>query len=284
MLDLLRFAVGVAVLGYAAYSDIKERAVYSFVWIIMATAGYALTVYEYAGNLYTLLTFAAAAIVFYQWYFDDLSLNVKIVIYFISFVLAVGGITLGFTDHATWLGLATYAVTVLVIGLRHRGIIKGRADARAVMAIAALHPAYPAVQQFMNLSPLARSIAEVTMPFALLVLFYAAVSALSVPLYLGIRNGLRGDAGFPEMFIGYRMPLRKVPQSYVWLMERVEGNDIVMHLRPTPVKDVWDEIAKLEAKGRKDVWVQPKVPFVVFIFIGYLLAFFVGYPLAFLTA
>ena len=284
MLDLLRFAVGVAVLGYAAYSDIKERAVYSFVWIVMATAGYAIAIYEYVSSPYALLTLAAAAVVFYQWYLDDLSFAVRIAIYSLSFFLAVGGIILGLAYHTTWLGLATYAVTVLAIGLHHRGVIKGRADARAIMAIAALHPAYPAVQQFMNLSPLARSIAEVTMPFALLVLFYAAVSALSVPLYLGIRNGLRGDAGFPEMFIGYRMPLRKVPQSHVWLMERVEGNDIVMHLRPTPVKDVWDEIAKLEAKGRKDVWVQPKVPFVVFIFIGYLLAFFVGYPLAFLTA
>lgn len=284
MLDIVRFAIGFALLGYAAYSDIRERAVYSAVWLAMATAGYILAVYEFSSNVYALLTFAGAAVVFYQWYMDNIRNTVKMAIYFLSFILVVGGMVFGFADHATWLGLATYAVTVLCIGLYRKGVIKGRADARAIMAIAALHPAYPAIEQIMTLSPLARSVAEVTMPFALLTLFYAAVSALSVPVYLGIRNAARGDVGWPEMFVGYRLPLRRIPGRHVWLMERVEGDDVVLHLKPVSVEDVWEEVARLEAKGVKRAWVQPKVPFVVFILVGYTLAFFVGYPLAFTTS
>jgi prepilin signal peptidase PulO-like enzyme (type II secretory pathway) len=69
-------------------------------------------------------------------------------------------------------------------------------------------------------------------------------------------------------------------------MERVDRHgERVAVLFPSRSKDESEEAEKLRAAGATRVWVQPKVPFLVPLLLGFLLALLVGnLMLGFLTA
>ena len=170
--------------------------------------------------------------------------------------------------------LVMFIMLVIFRGLYIIKIIRGRADVRALMTVAILQPLYPEFLNFPIFKPQMIEIWELTFPFAFLTLLYAAIASLIFILLLFLQNLIRGDTGFPEMFIGYRMPLEDVDKKHVWLMERVENGEHVLYVHPK--EHTREDIRALKSIGREKVWVQPKIPFIIFITIGLLAAYLLG--------
>ena len=78
----------------------------------------------------------------------------------------------------------------------------------------------------------------------------------------------------PEMLLGYRMDVKEAEKTFVWPMEKVVDGKRVRVLFPKNIED--DTLAKLREHGAKRIWVTPKIPFIIPIFVGTLVAALVG--------
>jgi preflagellin peptidase FlaK len=95
----------------------------------------------------------------------------------------------------------------------------GGADAKALMTLAVLFPTYPVFYLPTNAYPLVATRVGV---FSLTVLTNAVVVGLAYPVYLGVRNVVRGDRS-AVMFLGRRVAVPALATEHGRLFETTEG-------------------------------------------------------------
>jgi hypothetical protein len=175
--------------------------------------------------------------------------------------------------------LTVPALIIVSYVFYYTGLLHGGADAKAFMSLAILLPFYPVLEGL----PLIQydqgvfEVLELTFPFAFLVLMNAAIiQVITVPLALLVKNIIRRDFGFPEMLLGYRMDLREVPRRFVWPMETVQDDEVVLQIFPKRNADLKSQLSKLQARGIKRIWVTQKIPFMVPMVLGLVFSLVVG--------
>jgi len=270
-LDFLRFLVAVPFFLYASYSDWKERLITPLVWFFLGLFAFAFDIYQFY-SLEGIIALLPSIIIFYEWFFEW-EKREKIgqyALWIISGTLFVYSITLNVPPALS----VMFIMLIIFRALHAMKIIRGRADVRALMTIAVLQPLYPEFFNFPIFKPEFMEIVELTFPFAFLTLLYTAIASLIFLLLLFVRNILKGDTGFPEMFIGYRLSIDEVNKKHVWLMERVENGEHVLYVHPK--EHTVEDLIQLKKIGRERVWVQPKIPFIIFITIGLMAAYLLG--------
>ncbi|MCD6370188.1 MAG: peptidase A24 [Thermoplasmata archaeon] len=275
-LDLLRFILAMPFFIYASYSDLKERLVSTAVWFFLGIFSIALLFYQYH-TLIHILAILPSIILFYEWFvewdkrlYSYISIGVSLLLFLSALVYAI-------LQKIYITPLLVMTILILLFRALYRiRLIKGRADARALMSITLLQPTYPRTlfSIFPLWNPKYVEIVEITFPFAFLALLYAGIFFLLFLVGMGIMNALKGDTGFPEMFMGYRLPLDEVQYHHVWLMERIVDGEHVLYLSPR--EHTQEDIEKLKKIGQNKVWVQPKIPFIVFITAGLFAAYLLG--------
>lgn len=170
--------------------------------------------------------------------------------------------------------LTSLLVVGLAIGGYLTGLIAGGADAKALASLAVLAPL-----------PLVGGSLPLASPFPLVLtsLTNGLLIALIVPVVLVVWNLARGDVSGVRTFLGFRARLDRIRERVVWPLEYVdEEGAVVVESSPRGMpRDAFDPEA-LRAAGRERVWVTPKVPFLVPLWLGLVLAVLVGDPLAWL--
>jgi preflagellin peptidase FlaK len=174
-----------------------------------------------------------------------------------------------------------YSVPVMILvyqGFYLARIITGGADAKGLIALTLLVPTYPDARPFPILAPnqAVQDLLRIAFPFSLVIYGDAAILFLAVPLVQFLRNVTHGDVGLPQAFLGYRVPIQRIPQKS-WLMERInDRGEHILVLFPKRGGDRSEDLARLRAAGVERVWVMPQIPFMVPLLGGFWLAFFVG--------
>ena len=294
-LDLVRLVVGAAFLAAAAASDLRERKVKDGLWIVMATLAIAL----FAVDLWSqgvdpavgLVLVPAAVLAFDPlvgqsfrteegWQFPVGSI--------VAYLVALGSAAYALVDlQADAAGLSTFLryLTVPVMMLVFRGmyeihLLKGGADAKAMIVIAAFVPGYPALPPLpmIALDPRLQDALQVLFPFSLLVLLDAALLFVAAPIAFLAYNASRGHAKLPMALVGYKVPLDRVPR-HAWFMDQILDGEHVLVFFPTKRQDQREIARGLRGAGLKEAWVTPQIPFMVPLTVGYVLAFLVGNPL-----
>lgn len=162
----------------------------------------------------------------------------------------------------------------MVLGLHALGLLAGGADAKALMALALLLPLPLHLGPFpLHPSPL---------PPAFGVLGDALLAFLAVPLGLLAANAARGHLRWPFALLALRMPIEDARRKHYWPMEYVKDGEVRTMWMPSRFlweDEDWDA---LKAAGRTDVWVTPKVPFMLPLLAGLVAAAFYGDALALL--
>ena len=156
-------------------------------------------------------------------------------------------------------------------------LIAGGADAKALMSLSLLVPVIPSTDIIPILS--STDIVFSFFPFAILAFIFSIVAYLLGMIYFGVKNATRGDILFPQMFIGYRMDVDSVPSSFVWPMEHPEGKPFV---KITDLDSVVVVKEYLDA-GKRVIWVTPQHPGILYLLLGFVLAFIIGNPFLLLT-
>lgn len=307
-LAIARLILGAGFLAVASFLDVRTRRVRDPLWIGLGTAGLLLLALDIATANSTVnhwLLLGSAAIPFYAVFYgkpilDEDRIHLRPVRILVLAAAAAGfflGLLLPMPVVFTFLPfgarvillseLASVPVLILLYqGFYQLGLLRGGADAKGMMALTLLVPLYPDASPFplLALPPSVRGTMQLLFPFSLTVLVNAAILFLALPLVYLVLNAVRGDLELPLALFGTKASLDRLP-PHVWLMERVDRHgERVAILFPAHRRDESEEIAKLRAAGADRVWVQPKAPFMVPLFVGFLLTFFAGnLMLGFLT-
>lgn len=148
-------------------------------------------------------------------------------------------------------------------------LLFGGADAKALMALAILVPIQPTMlgEQF----PLWTSF----MPGSWIVFANATILFLLIPLSLLVYNIGKRNVKFPHSLLGYVITVEKAKQKFVWPLEKIKDGKRRLMYMPKNF-DIDEELAEFEKQGISEIWVTPKIPFMIPLLIGFLVSFFLG--------
>ncbi|HNU36359.1 MAG TPA: A24 family peptidase C-terminal domain-containing protein, partial [Methanomassiliicoccales archaeon] len=192
--------------------------------------------------------------------FED-GVNLAPLVLFILTLLAFGYLSLEhFGEGRYWTMLTIPLLIVFFFVMYQLDVIKGGADAKALIALSLLFPAYPELAGLPLLElndPASLNI----LPFPVLLLFNGAILTLLVPIGMLLVNLVRRDIRFPLMLFGTRMSIEEAEKKHVWPMERTADGKVRTVLFPRSDDEAdWDA---LRAAGVDRPWVTPKVPFLI---------------------
>jgi len=221
-LDITRLFVGIAILGYASYTDIKTRRASNLNWLVMGAIG---------GILLAIQYFTVG--------FDN--------IYYLIFIPIMIG---------------------LVYLLFQMRLIFGGADAKALMALAILVPVMPKIAQFPVFN-------ESIMPYSWTIFSNSIILFLFIPLSLLIYNIPKRNVKFPYCVLGYKISIKKAREKFVWPLEKIKDGKRKFAYMPKDF-DIEDELKEFEKMDIKEIWVTPKIPFMIPLLAGFIVAFIIG--------
>lgn len=239
MLDILKIIFCTPFLLYSCYSDIKTRRVSDYVWYIMLAGGAFFIMYDTSN--YGVL------------YLSRLLISAVLMYIFIEI----------------------YSRISIFFNIR----MMGGADAKLLLVLSIIFPVYPTIG---NVFPL---IVPLNL-FAFSVLGDAVTVAMIIPIGFAIYNltkiGLRIDKP-AYIFVGYKTKISELANKRVWIIqdfEEVNGGIKSSYKRGGTEIDE-KAIAKLNnllKKGliKDEVWVTPKLPFMIPITLGFFVAIFYG--------
>jgi len=283
-MPILKISIAFVILVLASWSDWRSRMASDGFWIVMGTFGLvllALQIYEAGVSpLYYLFLFPLG-VFFYDIFWDHPGFHEKggdeiALALFISAFIVLGALLVIFwTDIFLWKLMSILIVFLVIILLYYFDILKGGADAKALIAIALLFPTYPAFGEFPLIAIPSEAI-QYLFPFAILVLFNAALFLMIFPVSFAFLNAIRGDAKFPVMFFGYRMGIEEARKKFVWSMEQVEDGGRRISLFPRGDYEHDEVLDGLKAAGADRIWVTPKIPFLIPMTVSILFSAFVG--------
>ena len=280
----MKVALSFAVLLLASKADWKTREASDMYWIALGLAGMAFLAAQLfldaAEPMYYLILLPIAVLfldIFWdrKGIFEDGVQAIPLLLYIIAFGVLAWLVLENYDDLYLW-GLMLVPIMFIVFILLYQfDIIKGGADAKALIALAIMFPLYP-VMDGLPLISLPTELSQFVMPFPLLILFNAALITLVVPLVLLVLNLARRDIRFPAMLFGYRILLDEAERKFIWPMERIVGGERKMNYFPRSSEEVEEQLEGLRAAGADYIWVTPKIPFLVPITISLLFSTIVG--------
>ncbi|OGS48186.1 MAG: hypothetical protein A3K68_06600 [Euryarchaeota archaeon RBG_16_68_13] len=293
-----RLVTGTGLLALASAWDVRTRRVPDPLWIALGAAGLVLLAAESVLSGAGLEAYALAggtAILFAAVFFGDPLFDehgfrlrpARLGAFGLAGVLVGWGVVaardLGDPRAASFWQLLTMPALVLVYQTLYQvGLLHGGADAKALIALTLLVPTYPDAFPWplLAIDPLLEPAMRILFPFSFVAFVDAAVLYLTFPVGFLAVNTARGDLRWPQALFGFRADLDRLPK-HVWLMERIDDRgEHVLVLMPRRRSDPEEQARKLRDAGIHRAWVQPKVPFMVPLFAGFLAAFLVGNFLA----
>jgi preflagellin peptidase FlaK len=268
-LSLLRLAPAIIVLAYASVLDWRTRRVPNTYWIALSLVGLALIPIQLLADekdLKFLLIMVPILVILSDVYWGSeegpLAKYMTVAKYAVAVVAIVALAYLWGTDGYFQHFLAVPIMMLLIVAMYMLDVIRGGADAKALLSLSILFPFYPVLGSFPILHSDAPS-AEIIFPFSFVILITAAVLVVLLPLGFLAKNLASRDFQFPLAFLGYRMESAEIGKSHVWLMERIQDGRHVTSTRTRRDEDLGKEVEALSEAGYKRIWVTPKIPFIV---------------------
>ncbi len=180
-------------------------------------------------------------------------------------LLIVQYVTVGF-ENIWYLVFIPIMIALMYLFFQMR-LLFGGADAKALMALAILVPIQPVMEPL----PLWRSF----MPGSWIIFANAVILFLLIPLSLLVYNIAKRNLKFPNCLLGYVMRVEDAKQRFVWPLEKIKDGKRKLMYMPKNF-DVDEELNEFEKLGITDIWVTPKIPFMIPLLAGFLASFLLG--------
>ena len=309
-LDAARLMVGLVALAVASMTDVRTRRVPNALWYVTAAVGIGLLVADLVmvdgGGAWAVgLAFPVAAVFavvvtggeLWPVMPDDdpdpdreltheearvYVLDIAASIAMLAVSVAVMFLASRYLDDPAPMWRATGSVTVILLALAlyYLRLLHGGGDAKALMTLAVLFPTAPLVGGALPLIPLPPE-ADLVFPFALVVLIDAALLVVLSPIVFLAMSAVRGPFHLPEALIGHPVPVDSYDEGRMWLLHEVgEDGTLRRRLWPRRSKAATEARARaleaMRARGDARVYVSPKLPFMVPMLGGLLVATIVG--------
>ena len=226
ILDSLRLIIGVIILAYASYTDIKTRRASNYLWVIMAILAVIILVVH-------VFLMPSEEFELYKYYL--LFIPIMIVLVYLLFQLR---------------------------------LIFGGADAKALMALAILVPFQPNIYDIPIQS-------GSIMPASWQIFANSIILFLLIPISLFFYNLAKRNINFPHIFLGYKMKISKARENFVWPLEKIKDGKRKFSYMPKDF-DIDKELDEFEKNNIDEIWVTPKVPFMIPLLGGFIFTFVFG--------
>ncbi|MBT3284284.1 hypothetical protein HN807_06040 [Candidatus Bathyarchaeota archaeon] len=232
LIDYIRTALSIAMLGYASYKDFKTREIHDYVWLLPALCGAILGAYELFMGM----------------------LSIADILLSVGFMAILSGVLWYFR-------------------------LFGEADLLAFVALSIIHPRTPSFP-FMGYPPLLFSFTLIANSAlsGLLSAFYTLSLNLSLSTRVSLFEAHPETSKFTKlglMFTGHYRALANIRgPPFEYPLE--EMGELV--LKP----DIWDDdkankaFKILKENGRGRAWVSATLPYIVPLFVGYMVSVVYG--------
>jgi len=282
-LTLLRLAIAVIVLASASLLDWRTRKVSNAYWIVLSIAAMVLLPIQIVADdeqfeyLFVLVPIVA---ILSDVYLDTggssrmarFAPHSKYAVAIVSVVaLGYAWLDIEYFQHLLAIPLMMMVIVVLYMA----DVIRGGADAKALMSLTMLFPFYPALADLPILRSDSTSV-EVIMPFSFIVLINAAIVVVFVPLVFLAKNAAARELRFPQALLGYKLDCEHIEGKHVWLMERMDNGSHKIYARPQSKENLVSEVDALLKAGHRRIWVTPKIPFMIPLLISLFISTIVG--------
>ena len=147
------------------------------------------------------------------------------------------------------------------------GLLFGGADAKAFMALSLLVPIQPTIGGF----PLSPSF----LPGSFSILLNSLILFLFIPVSLFVYNTSKRNLRFPHCFLGYMTSTEKAKHTFIWPLETIRNGKRKLQYMPKNF-DMSQELTAFEKLGINQIWVTPKIPFMIPLLAGFLTVFLLG--------
>ncbi len=282
-INALRLVLSLSILAYASLLDLRTRKVPNIYWIVLGLAGLVLILVQLHVDempIEYLLVFVPILAILADVYLgsEEETIRAKLMTYG-KYALALGTIMVlayqyGSDEYFQHL-LAVPIMMLFVVVMYMLNIVRGGADAKALMSLSILFPFYP-VFGSLPLIHGGTSAAVTLLPFSFSIQFNAAIIVALTPLVFLARNLSHGEFVFPLGLLGYKMDTAEIAKKHVWLMESIMDGKLVTHARPRKQENQKADIELLASSGYKRIWVTPKIPFIVPMCVSLILTTIVG--------
>lgn len=283
LISVVAFTAAAVTLGYASVLDVKTRRVPNGFWILLSLLGVALLVARVLTDgedaVFLLILIPIGAIlsdVYLDTEGDSTLAKIAPVAKYATAVVAVCLLWAEWGSESYFQYLLAVPILMMFFVVMYLfDVIKGGADAKALIALAILFPVVPEIGGLPLAMP-SDATTNLLFPFALGVLIDAAILVVFLPIIFLVKNLSSRDVRLPQMFLGYRIDSNTNSPGFVWLMEGITEGRHRYYTRPRADEDISTELRQLREHGATRVWVTPKIPFIVPMFAGLILAATVG--------
>jgi preflagellin peptidase FlaK len=293
-IDLARIAIALIFFVFASISDWRTRKVGNITWIVLGAIAFGLFELDLLNRNAPLISqslLLPTLFLFVDIFWDrkkeikTLSGTVGVILYILSFswvAYVAYSVLIGTTVWNPEISgpMVAFAMVVVFELFYMLDVIKGGADAKAVICLAVLFPWYPViVDGFPLIKPTFEAVPDF-FPFALSVLFVGALISLVMPLYFLARNIKSGNKIGGRSFLGFTLPINNVEGQFVWLIEWVEDGQLRFSARKMrDSANIKEDLAALRTMGKEEVWVTYKIPFIIPLTVGMVVVLVIGNPL-----
>ena len=288
-IDMLRFLIGFVMLSYGSWSDLKTRRVSNLVWIYGGILGSLLLIYEVNliwedFGIYIWALLFATFTLFFNSFVDEYVLDKNQAMLWRSsqYIAILCSIYFFFSFDSNDISKNNYqlidliSIPLLMILMYiwfYFGPTIGGADVKAIMAISLITP--------FSFSFTGESLAAFDtrgFPYPFVIFMNSLLLYLLIPFSLAFYNILKGNLESPffQIFFGTKMELSKARESFVWPMQQVIGEKVIMVAFVKHKLDSDKEWEKLENMGIKNPWITFKVPYIIPLALSFIITAFFG--------
>jgi len=293
-IDLARIAVALIFFVFASISDWRTRKVSNITWIVLGAIAFGLfwlDLMQRNAPLISQSLLLPTLFLFVDIFWDrkkdikTLTGSVGAILYILSFswvAYVAYSILIGTTVWNENISgpMVAFAMVVVFELFYMLDVIKGGADAKAVICLAVLFPWYREVVNGLPLINPTYAAVPVFFTFALSVLFVGALISLVTPFYFLSRNIKSGNKIGGRSFLGFTLPIDQVEGQFVWLIEWVEDGQLRFSARKMrDSANIKEDLAALREMGKDEVWVTYKIPFIIPLTVGMAVVLALGNPL-----
>ena len=287
ILDWVRFFLGLGMLFYGSWTDLKTRRVPNQVWLISGSIASLLLFYEFSVDnvdyhVWGLLF--ATIVLFYNAFIDEYVLdnNQMYLWRFTQSLAIIAAIYFMMTTNPDEIQENNYriidilSISVLMILMYvwfYFGPTIGGADVKAIMTIGLVVPFTISID-----SGVLTAFETRGFPYPFVVFMNSLLLYLLIPICLLIYNIFRKNIDSPyfQMLFGTKMSLVDARESFVWPMQQVVGGKVVL---VTFIKHKFDsnkEWDKLKEAGVTNPWISFKIPYIIPLTFAFIVSFVFG--------
>jgi preflagellin peptidase FlaK len=268
-LDFFRLGAVLVILGAASFLDWKTRKVGNSYWLALAILGLVFLIMQVIVDEqpleYLVVLLPIAAILLDVYHEPPVGSRFVRTAPIAEYGVAIAAILILaylWSDSLYFAHLLAVPVMMIVIVVFYMlDVVRGGADAKALISISIVFPFYPAYDG-LPLLVAEGAYTEIFFPFSFVVLVTAAIFVAFLPVGFVVKNLLSREVEWPYALLGYKIDTSSAYGKQIWLMERMQEGRHIVYSRPKRDEDLGRELQLLASAGHNRVWVTPKIPFI----------------------